>query len=113
MTQHHVLGDREMRDQRALLVGGGNPGGYRRPRGGERDVLTVDRHRALVGAERAGQDPDGRRLATAVLAQQRVDGPGVEIDAHPVERGDRVEPAGHTTQGGDRLRRHCAGDEGC
>ena len=53
-------------------------------------VEPVDRDLALVGLDDPGQDLDERRLAGAVLADERVNGAGPDREAH---LGDRLDAA--------------------
>ena len=73
-AERQVLRDGQIEEQAELLVDGGDaerraPGACR----GSSTGVAADRDRAGVGGEHAGQDVDQRRLAGAVLADQRVD----------------------------------------
>ena len=70
---HDVLADREARDKVALLMHGADAGGDRVARRSEPDLLAVDQQAPVIGPIKAGHDLDQRRLACAVLANQRVD----------------------------------------
>ena len=67
-----VLGDREVGEERRLLVDDGDAGVARVGGAVEVDRLAVDQHVAGVGPVDAGQQLHERRLAGAVLADQRV-----------------------------------------
>ena len=56
-----------------------------------RDLLAVDQHLALVGCVEAHDAFDERRLAGAVLAQQRMKRAGRNLDRHVLERPQRPE----------------------
>ena len=57
----------------------------------KRDLAAVEEHPARVGPVDAGDDLDQRRLAGAVLAHQRVDLAGPEVERDVVERLDAGE----------------------
>ncbi len=86
-----VLGHGQVAGQAQLLVDHGDPG----PQGvggrARREGPAVERHRAGVGLEDAGRDAHERALAGAVLADDRVDLPGPEIEIHAVEDPDLAE----------------------
>ena len=84
--------DREVGEERRLLVDDRDPGvarvggpAERRPR-----APSIEQP-AAVGRVDAAEDLDERRLAGAVLADERVGLAGVEIDRDVVERVDRAE----------------------
>ena len=54
----------------------------------KRDLLAVEQHPPAVGPVEAGDDLDQRRLAGAVLAHQRMDLAGPEVERDLVERLD-------------------------
>ena len=86
-----VLGHRQVRAERQLLVDQGDAGvarGQRRHRGVGR---AVDLHRAAVGRQGAGDHVEQRALAGAVLADQRVHLAGREVHVDAVERHRRAE----------------------
>ena len=68
-----VLGDGEVGEQRRLLVDDRDAGGLGRRPGRENSTgAAVDGERAAVGPVHPAEDLDQRRLAGAVLAEQRV-----------------------------------------
>ena len=70
--QAKVGGDVEIGDQRRLLIDRNQPGAARIGRRAHVAGLAADQDAAGIGADRAGQDLDERRLAGAVGAHQRV-----------------------------------------
>ena len=85
-AEHHVLGDRERRDEVDLLIDrrdAARLGVLRRLR---MNLAPVEKHRAAVALIDAGDDLDHRRFARAVLAHERVDFAAVKIELHAVER---------------------------
>ena len=59
-----------------------------------------------IGGDLAGQDVDQRRLARAVLADERMDLAGDDVEVHAVERADAGE--GHRDAAGLEERGHGA-----
>jgi hypothetical protein len=98
-----VLRDREVREQRRLLVDHRDPGGARVGRPGQRQRLACQRERPGVRCMHPGQDLDERGLPRAVLADQPVRLARVELDVDLAQGGDRVERLGHTGEGEQRL----------
>src|SRR5262249_29422155 len=87
--QEDVVEDRQVRRQRELLLDEADavPDGVtRRP---VADRLAVDEDLAGVGRDGAGDDLAQRRLARAVLADERVDLAGGELEADVGERDRR------------------------
>ena len=80
--ERDVLGDGQMRKQRRLLIDGGDAKRARRP-GSSWPRPAGHRQGARVGRNGAGHDFDQRRLPRAVLADERVNLAGVEIERHP------------------------------
>ena len=74
------------RKQQQLLIDRGDARALRLERAGERHLLAVDADAALVGRVHAGDDLDQRRLAGAVLAQQRMHLAGPHVEAYGLER---------------------------
>ena len=60
----------------------------------QRDLLAVEQQPPLVGRQHAGDDLAQRRLAGAVLADERVDRPARDAQRHRVERADGSEVLG-------------------
>ena len=80
--EQDVLGHGLRRDQREVLVDHPQAGLDRVARRPEHDRPAVEADLALVGPVEAGEDVHQRALAGAVLAEQRVDlaGPQLEVD---------------------------------
>ena len=93
-AEEHVAGDVQRVDELELLVDDRDA----EPRGIDRPVhdnrRAVDANLARVGAMDAGQDLHQRRLAGAVLADERHDLPGRQLEVHAVERDDAGKPLG-------------------
>jgi hypothetical protein len=70
-AHHDVLGDAQVREERGLLVDDGDAGVARVVRRAEGGRRAVDEQLAVVGPHDAAQELDQRRLAGAVLPQQR------------------------------------------
>ena len=90
-TQHHVVEHRQVVGERRVLVDHADAG---RERGGRiaRGQRTSERFdRALVGDVVPEQDRDERRLACAVLAQQREDLAARKLERDRVVRDQRSE----------------------
>ncbi len=80
-----VLGDRQVGEQRWLLVDDRDPALGGVARAVEEDVLAVDRQRSAVGLMDAAEDLDQRRLPGAVLADERMGLAGVELQGHVLQ----------------------------
>ena len=81
--EHRALGqDAELLVHDADAVGTGGP------RRGELDDLAVQRDRAAVRSDRARQHLHQGRLAGPVLADDRVDAAGGDLEVHAVDRDD-------------------------
>ena len=78
-----VLGDRQVGEERGLLVDHRDAGGLGGGGRGEVDVRAAEPEDAGVALVDAGHDLDQRRLAGAVLADQGVDGAGRRRPASP------------------------------
>ena len=83
-----VLRDAEVGEQRRLLVDDGDAGVARRVRGVEVDLGAVDEHRAGVAPDHAAEHLHERRLARAVLADQRAHLAGPEAEVGVAQRAD-------------------------
>ncbi len=101
-----VLGDREVREERGLLVDDGDPGvaGVARP--GGLVGLPVDRHLALVESVDARERLDQGRLAGAVLPQEADALAGTHGELGSGERRHAAEVLGGTHD--VHKRRRCA-----
>ena len=102
-----VLGDREVREQRGLLVDHGDAGVLGLGGAVEVDLLVTEQELAGVAAVDAGDDLDQRRLAGAVLPDQRVDGPGSCLDAAGPQGDDGTERLRDVAEGEDDLAAAC------
>ena len=79
-AEHDVLGDGHHRDEHEVLVHHADPALDRVLRRAERDALAVEQDLALVGLREPVEDVHQRRLAGAVLAEQRVDFAAAEVE---------------------------------
>ena len=70
------------RREAQLLLDHGDAEAARLARRQQRELAAVDADAALVGPQHAGQQVDQRALAGAVLAEQRVDAAGQDVDRH-------------------------------
>ena len=94
LAHGHVLGHAHPLDQPQILVDEGDRlgrAGLRRP---VPVGLAVEQDLALVEAVDPGQQLDQRRLAGAVLAQQRQDRAGADVEVDPVDRQRAAEALG-------------------
>jgi hypothetical protein len=82
----HVLGDRQVGEDQRLLVDGDDAVALRLGGGVDVRRLPVDRHLSVIGTVETGHDLDERRLAGAVLAEQRMHLSAVQGDVRFVER---------------------------
>ena len=71
----------------------------------KRRSLPLQHDAALVGLHHAGHDLDQRRLAGAVLAEQRVDAPRGAGEARALERAHAAIALGDVDQPQDRIQR--------
>ena len=83
--ERHVLGHGEVREERGLLVDGGDAEPVRGRRVHARHLAAGHAERARVGTLGAGDDADQRGLPRPVLADQRVDLARPEIERHAFE----------------------------
>ena len=100
--QEYVLGDRQVGRERRLLVDHRDAVRGRDPGVVPRDQRAVDQDRSSVGRNLAGQHPHQRRLAGAVLAQQRMDLARLEIEVDAPQRPDAAERPGDALQFDER-----------
>ena len=92
-----VLGHRERRDHRGLLVHAGHPAPPRLPVGERWRGLAREPDLAAVRRLQAGEDRDERRLARAVAPDERVRLSRVDGHAHAVERDGCAVPLAHAS----------------
>ena len=80
-----VLGDRQVRKERRLLVNRGDSQLARTHRIEVADRLALDLDCSLVGQMGAGDHLDQRRFARAVFADQGVDLAGPQVERNPLQ----------------------------
>src|SRR5207249_1783446 len=100
--ERDVVRDREVREQRELLVDDADPELARAPRASHLDPLALELDLPLARLVVAGEDLQQRRLAGAVLAQQPVDLAALdgEVDAVQGQRArEALRDAGHAEDG--------------
>ena len=105
-TGEDVLRNGQLAEKLRLLVDGGDAEGHRRRRGGDRHLMTLEADGAGVGGLRARQDLDHRRLAGAVLTDQRQHLADVDRQICVADRPHRAETladAGHLQPDGPGL----------
>jgi hypothetical protein len=95
VAHRDVLGHRQIGEQRRLLVDHRDAGRLGVGRSVELDVRAAHPQRAGVRAVHAGQHLDDRRLAGAVLTDQRMRLAGVEREADALHRRHCAEGLGH------------------
>ncbi len=105
LAQEDVLGDRQVGRQGGLLVDHRDAMRGGDPRVVGRDRRAVDEDRAAVGRDLARQHPHQRRLAGAVLAEERVDLAGLEIEVDPLQRAHAAERPRDVLQFDERAHR--------
>ena len=108
-TEKNIFGDRELRNERQLLMHDGDPGIFGRMHAVELAHLTVHANLALVGAVRidAAEDVHESGFAGAIFADERVNLAGMEIDRNTIERKDARKALGdlaHFQDGGRPAR---------
>ena len=104
-AEEDVLGDGELGDEVDLLRSDGDAGGLRLLRAREADRLAVEAELARGRAEAAAEDVHQRRLAGAVLADDRVHRAGAELERDPAQRVHGAERLGDVQGLEDRLHR--------
>ena len=103
--QHQVLQHRERRHQGRVLVDGADAEIERGARARDPGLVPAYLDGAGIGALHAREDGDQRRLAGAVLAQQRVDLRRVDGERDRVVGDDSGETLGDVPQNDDRRGR--------
>ena len=111
-AQEHVAGDVERRDDGQRLVDGLDPGRACVLRPAEDDRSTLDQDLAGVRDHRARQALDQRRLARAVVADDREDLARIEIEVRPVQADDAPERLDQSVGLDDRRPADNAGLDG-
>ncbi len=112
IAEDHVLGDRERRHEPEVLMHHADARVERLARRGERDGSTAQRDLAFVGPVEAGQDVRERRLAGAVLAEQRVHLALGCLEVDGVVRDDAREPLRDPAEGDGGRHKKRAGEAG-
>ena len=110
--EHDVLGDRHHRDQHEVLVHHPDAGVDRLPRRPELDLAALDVDLALVRVVEAVDDVHQRRLAGAVLAEQRVHLALEQVELDLVVREDAREALRDAAELEDGLLGHGASIDG-
>jgi hypothetical protein len=87
-AEEHVVGDRQRRRQRQVLVDGLDAGVARLHRRAELHLLAFEADLAFIRGDRARYRLDQRGLAGAVIADDGEDFAGIEVEIGVVERGD-------------------------
>jgi hypothetical protein len=106
--EEEVVGDAHRGDERELLVDGRDAGADGVPREREPQRSPLHRHGARPIVVHAGEDPDQRALAGAVLPSQDVHLPGTYLEVHAVQHLHRPEGLVDALHGDDRVVRHGA-----
>ena len=97
-TEVEVADDVEVVAQREVLVDGRDPERRRIGWTRDRDDAALPQERAFVGSVDAADQLDERRLAGAVVADQRDDLAGVDVELDVGQRLDRPEAFADPTQ---------------
>ncbi len=98
-AEEHVVGDRQRRRQRQVLVDGLDAGVARLHRRTELHRLAFELDFALVGIDGAGDRLDQRGFSGTVVADHGEDFAGIEIEIGIVERGDAAIALDETARG--------------
>ena len=105
VAKDDVLGHGERRNEPEVLVHHADPRVERVARGVEMHELAVELDLPLVRAVEAREDVRERRLAGAVLSEQRVHLAGAGLERHIVVRDDAREPLADSDHADGRRRR--------
>ena len=97
-SEKDVLGDGQVGRQRQFLVDQPDPEPVRVGHIADVHTPSVVDNLAGVGTVDAAEDLDERGFAGAVLAEQRVDLAGPQLEVHAVERHDAAEALRHAAQ---------------
>ena len=95
MAQEQVEIDRELRDQREVLVDGLDPVRAGVLDGVEADALAADQHIAAVLLVEPAQDLDERALAGSVVADEAEHLALAQDEVDAAEHDERAEPLRH------------------
>ncbi len=102
-AEEQVGGGVEVVREREVLVDGLDAVGARLARRAERDGIAVDQDLAARRAHDAREDLDQRRLACAVVADDRVHLAGAQVEADAAQGDDAPEALGHVARLEDRI----------
>ena len=103
LTKEDVVGDGEDRNQHEMLVDHADPARDRIGRAADRDGAPVERDLTFVGRGQPVQDVHQGRLPGAVLAEERVDLAGPDLEVDPIvcdDAGISLRDAAHLERGG-------------
>ena len=114
-AEHHVVRDAEVRAEREVLIDRLDTGGACVLRAPEVNRPSLERHRARIGRDGAGDDLDQRRLAGAVVAKEADDLAPADGEVPLLERRERAvgfrrarrwrRPAAHASDAAPRQHR--------
>src|SRR5688500_6278407 len=102
-SQKHVVGDRQRRRQRPILVDRLDPGGARLHRRAEMHRLAVEKNFPLIGDDGATERLDKGRFPRAVVADDAKNLVRHEVEIGMVERGDAAVALAQAARDEDRL----------
>ena len=100
-----IGGDVEARHEVELLEDGGDARGLRGARIVEADGPPLQKHLARIGSEDAGEDVHERRLAGAVLTEQRMNLAALEVEIDAAQSLHAAEMLGDAAHDEQRRRR--------
>ena len=103
-ARDQILGRGQRRHEGEMLIDHADAERLRVARIAHDDLFAVEQQASAVGRVEAHHAFDQGRLARAVLAEQRMEGAGGNLDRNVVERGEAAEGLGHA----DRLERRAA-----
>ena len=98
VADEDVFGDGQLWKEQQLLIDDRDALGARVAGRGEMDDLAADPNLARVRTMNPGHDLDQRRLARAVLAEQRVNFAGAHIERHVAQHGNADEGLRNATE---------------
>ena len=102
IVEREIFGNRQRRNETQFLRDGRDPGRDGVVRTVEMTRPAVNGDRALIWRIFAAENPHQRRLARAVLADQRVDFAGHDVELDLVESARRAEMLGDANRAGRR-----------
>ena len=104
VADEDVLGDGQVGKDHRFLIDGRHGVGLRVEGAADVDGLPVDEDVADIGLDDAGHDLDQGGLARAILAQERIDLAGHQLERDIVEGLDLTEALGDPTHLKDRIK---------